>query len=108
MKASERRGEAAADARHTQEVEMHFQQRHSMEVAPECEQRQPRESPRRGEPDHQVSYFSKGRRAGKPENSEIIMMAQPRNACWISLKPAELSIQKPHLSKCTKSCSQFS
>lgn len=47
MKASERRREAAADTRHTQEVEIRFQQRHSMEVAPECEQRQPRESPRR-------------------------------------------------------------
>lgn len=41
MKASDRRREAAADTRHTQEVEMHFQQRRSMEVAPEREQRQP-------------------------------------------------------------------
>lgn len=47
MKASDRRREAAADTRHTQEVEMHFQQRRSMEVAPEREQRQPGESPRR-------------------------------------------------------------
>lgn len=94
MKASDRRREAAADTRHTQEAEMHFQQRHSMEVAPECEQRQPGESPRRREPDHQVSCFSNGRRRGKPENSEFIMMVQPQNACLISLKPAELSVQK--------------
>lgn len=87
---------------------MHFQWRHSMEVAPECEQRQPRESSRRREPDHQVSVFSQERKRGKPENSEIIMMAQPQNTCWVSLKPAELSIQKPHLSKSTESCSQLS
>lgn len=104
MKASDRRREAAADTRHTQEGEKHFQQRHSMEVAPESEQRQPGESPRR-EPDQQVSSFSNGRRRGKPENSEITTMAQPQNACLISLKPAELSIQKPHLSKSMKLCS---
>lgn len=49
MKASGRRGESAADIRHTGEVEMHFQQKHSMEVASECEQRHPGDSPRRRE-----------------------------------------------------------
>lgn len=49
MKAAGRRGECVADTKHTQEVEMHFQQKHSMEVAPECEQRQPGKSPRRRE-----------------------------------------------------------
>lgn len=97
MKASDRRKEAAADTRHTQAVEMHFQHRDSMEMVPEHEQRQPGESPRRREPDHHMSHFSKGRRKGKPENSEIITMAQPHNDCLISLKPAELSVQKPHL-----------
>lgn len=108
MKASDRRREAAADTRHTQEVEMHFQQRCSMEVAPEREQRQPGESPRRREPDHQESYFSNGRRKRKRENSEIITMLQPQNAYLISLKPAELSVWKPHLDKSIKSCSQLS
>lgn len=108
MKASDRRREAAADTRHIQEAEVHFEQRNSMEVAPEHEQRQPGEYPRRREPDHQVSYFSNGRRRGKPENSEIITRPQPQNACLISLKPAEISVQKPHLSKSIKSCSQLS
>lgn len=47
MKVSGKRGEFVTDIRHTQGVEMHFQQKHSMEVASECEQRQPGDSPRR-------------------------------------------------------------
>lgn len=47
MKASGRKGESVADIMHTREAEMHFQQKRSMDVVPECEQRQPGDSPRR-------------------------------------------------------------
>lgn len=49
LKASGRRGESEANTVHTQEVEMHFQQKCSMEMVPEREQRQPGDSPRRTE-----------------------------------------------------------